>query len=135
MAKKQSINPHAPVNNKPLYDEVTEEMITDWKSKHKAVKAVSLLTDYYDEDEEIDDDAERSLYIICRPERRILNIAAKFLAEKNYTKSNEVMIKNCVLAGDMSLITGTKPNDVVLDALMEELNKTLNSRGVEVKKL
>ena len=124
-----------PVNSKPLVSEVTEEQIQAWKEKHTVVKQISIPVDYYDEDEEIPEDAERIEYIICRPQRNTTNAAAKYVGQGKYDAASRVMIKNCVLAGDMSYLEGNGRNTDVLDGVMEELNKMLSKRGVEAKKL
>lgn len=135
MKKPKSINPHEPVQTKPLFEEVTDDMIAKWKEKHKAVKSVSVLVDYYDEDEEVPDDAERAQFIICRPSRPVSSMAGKAVNAGDLIKASNILVKNCVLAGDISLLTGSNTNDIVHDAIFEELNKTLTSRGVEAKKL
>lgn len=99
------------------------------KEKHSGLTHISIPLG--DED---DVNGETADYIICRPSRKVLSAVGQYGSQGNLNKANEVLIKNCVLKGDMTHIEDEKDGRVFL-AVLKEIGKLNEEKAAVVKKL
>lgn len=116
-----------------VFKQITPDMISEWKQNKKKVSQVSIpLTE-----DDVSGNGPTANYIICQPDRNVLDVCARASQEKNFKKANSVMINSCVLGGDMNYVKTDSP-DYLLDvelALLDEIGKLIESKKATVKKL
>ena len=104
------------------FEDLTEAAKAELRTKHgDKLKTVSIPLDK----DLINGPVAR--FAVIPPERRVINAVSKYGAENNYDKANEVMVKNCVIAGDMEYLQEVGGNDQVFYGLMKELAKFIDS--------
>jgi hypothetical protein len=98
--------------------------------KNKGFKIVHIPLD-----DEIEDPTLEQLatFMIRRPSRSTTNAMAKLHSEKMIGKGNDVMIKNCVIGGEMDYLEEGADEDIYLSVL-GEIGKTVKSREAFTKK-
>lgn len=96
--------------------------INDWKTKHKTVKVITVISKLNG----------KLPFIIGKPTAQVLDAIAKYDTEGKPHKVNEVLINSCVLAGDKHLFN----EDVDLkNAVLLRVTDMLERLEVEEKEL
>lgn len=102
--------------------DITPEMRSDWYEKYPDMRVIEVPLD------EDDLNAEVAEFYVRKPSRNVIEQIAKFAADKDIAKANQVLIKNCVIGGDMEYLDAEASADgdvyfAVLEALGELVNK------------
>lgn len=108
--------------------DITAADIKKWKQTKGRLKEVIIPLD----DDDIKAEGESAKFIICAPTRNILSAIAHYGQEKNIDKINELLMKNCVLGGDMKYLEeeqGVGDTSVYLSVL-EEVGKLMEKKRV-----
>lgn len=122
------------------FSAITPSDIQDWKARHGA-EGLSEVTikplpkvNYDEEGNEttIPGEGPEAKFVIKTPTRSVMDLTAQHGLNKNVTASNKVLINNCVLGGDMEIM---ERNGAVYSHLLNEINKLVVIKEVEVKKL
>ncbi|MCF8218704.1 MAG: hypothetical protein K9J21_06950 [Bacteroidales bacterium] len=95
--------------------EVTKQMIEDWKQTHGGVYLITT---------------EQKKGYLRKPNRKDLSLASE-IGEKDPMKFNEVILKNCWLAGDKEIME----DDRYFLAVSGQLDEIIETAEVEIKKL
>lgn len=116
------------------FDNITPEMITEWKNKGK--KKLTEISIPINEND-LTGDGPVAKFVICQPDRNVLDACAKYSQEKNFKKANALMITNCMLGGDEKYVNSESEDyDVDIElALLDEIGKLIESKKTTVKKL
>lgn len=111
--------------------DVTDAMIKTWKQTKGKLKRIDISLDEND----FDGTGEKASFIICPPTRNILSAIAHYGQEKNIDKVNELLIKNCVLGGDMQYLEETEGvgDTSVYLSVLEEVGKLMGTKKVTSK--
>lgn len=113
------------MQEKELINKIVEEnqdKIQGWKEKHKVVKAITVKSKLLG----------LQPFIIGKPTTTIMDSVASYTAQNKPEKVDEVLINNCVLAGD----TKSFANDLdVKNAVMNKLMDLFEKLQVEEKEL
>ena len=115
------------------FEDITADQIAAWKSAKRKVSQVDIPVN----EDDAAGNGPLASYVICQPERNVLDAAAKYAQEKNFRKANEVLKKNCILGGDMKYIE-TESSEFNMEielAVLDEIGKLVESKKVAVKKL
>lgn len=78
---------------------------------------------------------EVASFILIKPSRNVIMAMAKHAQDKNLEKANDVLIKNCVVAGDKDSLDSEKGNTEVYLSVLERLGKLTEVKKGVVKKL
>lgn len=117
--------------NKPKLSEIDDQMIEAWKEKYGRVSITKIPLD------EDDIDGEAATFYVRKPDRFVINASAKSAKQDNFDKANDILIKNCVLGGDvqyLDLNCETGDEDIYY-SLTDELALMLQKRKAQTKKL
>jgi hypothetical protein len=111
---------------------VTPEQIKEWKQKYG--KVVELR--YPIDEDDISEDAEHATFYVVPPSRNVLNAASANVDKKEYEKGNQILIKSCVVGGDLDLISNdaASTDNEIYYSLLEEIGKLVKGKRVVVKK-
>lgn len=111
---------------------VSEAQIQEWKDQGK--KPVEVLIPL--EDDDLNFEGEVVAIYITRPDRNVSNSVANYYQKGMLNRINQVMVKNCVLGGDIEYITegNEKYDDDIFDTVMDEISKLTEKRRTRVKK-
>ena len=74
-------------------------------------------------------------FIIAPPSRNVINAIAKVGSEGNIAKANNILLKNCVLGGDMAFIDPEYKDQSIFLTVLGELGELQKAKEVTVKKL
>lgn len=94
---------------------VTKEQIADWKKKYGDVFKISV---------------DGKVCYLHKPDRKTLSYASS-VGQKDPIKFNEIMIKNCWIAGDEEI----KTDDSLFLAVSEKLADVVETKEAELEKL
>ncbi|MFN8238634.1 MAG: hypothetical protein U0T77_10740 [Chitinophagales bacterium] len=115
------------------FSDITPDNISEWKQNKKKVSQVSIPVS----EDDVSGNGPTAEFVVCQPDRNVLDVCARASQEKNFRKANSVMLNSCVLGGDMKYIKPDGP-DYLLDvelALLDEIGKLIESKKAIVKKL
>lgn len=84
--------------------QLSKAQIAEASAKHKA--KVSIVAFPIGEDQEVVNNAQtqEATFYVIPPSRNVLDLIAQLGTAKKFDKANQVLLKNCVLAGDMEYI-------------------------------
>ena len=99
---------------------VTAEEIEGWKREHKKVQKITVSFE-----------GEKKQFIIARPTREVVNAMQKYDRENNIEKQQDILVKNCIKAGDTSLL---KDIDV-FNTVIKRVNDLVEDLTTEVEEL
>ncbi|MCM1031858.1 MAG: hypothetical protein NC410_10525 [Oscillibacter sp.] len=97
-----------------------EEKIQEWKDKYKNVFVYEVETG----------NGEVKKVYFRQPERRIIS-AANITAKGDLVRYNEIILKNCLLDDDKSLLD----DDSLFYGLSQKVDELVNAKVGELKKL
>jgi hypothetical protein len=112
------------------YAGITDDQIKEWKAAHPLGIKVIFIPD--DEDD-LSDDAPGATFVITPYNRKVLKAITKYAGDKDYQKITDLMIKNCVLGGDMDQLND-EDDTTVYSAVLEEIGKINKKKNARVKK-
>ena len=117
------------MNRKPY----TQEQLEDFKLKYpKVVRELVVYPAGTEFDKEGNTDEEPAYFIIKKPSKSLVHLISSKEYKDNADKTNEAIIANCVLAGDMELLE----NDAsVYTGVIEQLAGLITASKVELKKV
>lgn len=78
------------------YTDITEDQNRKWEAMYGKSRIMDLQI-------EIDDDRIYN-FVVRKPDRSIIKAIGNYAAKNDVEKVNEVLIKNCVLGGDMEAL-------------------------------
>lgn len=82
-----------------------------------------------------DEDQQEANFIIIPPSRNVINASGKSALDKDISKVNDIMIKNCVLGGDMKYLDPEYKDQTVFLFVLAEIGKLQKVREGSLKKL
>jgi hypothetical protein len=94
------------------------------KEKHATVKKIDVILK----------DGTKEPFIIAQPTRTISDMLSKYLNDDNNIKAREVLNANCILAGNMDVVTDPI-NTVAAETIYSKITELLNKFQVEEKEL
>lgn len=120
-------------------EETTFERFADLTDSRKAEirkkypNAIVIILPVNLEDKDLPDDEwiDTASYVITPADRAVNAMVEKYAAEKNFKKFKEVLIKNCVIAGDMEHLD----EDRNIFVYKSVLNKCADLMGVAKAKV
>jgi hypothetical protein len=77
--------------------DVTQDMINSWAEKFKSRIRIIEIPITKDEIPT----GDKAKFFIRKPDRTLIDVISKHSAENDYGRANSVLMKNCVLGGDM----------------------------------
>ncbi|WP_438710860.1 hypothetical protein ACSTS3_19675 [Aquimarina muelleri] len=131
------------------YQDITPEQNAEWEAKYGKRRVSDIEVKFIDDIEPIDPDiadyekvkakaeakAEANAivyrFVVRKPDRSVLSAIGKHAQQNNVEKVNEVLIKNCVLGGDMEALE--KDGEVYLEVL-ESINLLKSKAKSTIKK-
>ena len=110
---------------------ISKSQIEEWKNAGK--KPVEVVIP--DEDD-VNLEGEVAEIWITRPNRTVLNSIASYSQKGMFSRINDLMLKNCVLGGDVDYITegNEKYDDDIFETVMTEISNLTERRRAKVKK-
>lgn len=121
------------MDNYKKFEDITEENISDWKSTKKKVTQISVAID----EDDVSSAGPTAKFVICQPDRNVLEATARASSEKNYSKANKLMKTNCILGGDMKYIEAGSADfnlEIELEVL-DQIGLLVEKKKAAVKKL
>lgn len=119
-------------NGKPGFDEVTPEIIQDWKARFGDAEGCITQVNVPITDTKDGEDGPQARYFLCVPSRTVVDRVAEYGMNKELQQANKLLIANCVLGGDMDIL---ERDGNVYEAVLNEIQKLRKSRVASVKKL
>lgn len=118
---------------------ISPEQIAEWKAKYGRLVQFDIpLEDDSDELSFGEDDTPKVAQFICRkPTRDEMKPLTKYAADKDFDSFNKLMMKTCVLGGDVHYLQPAEKggnDDVFLD-LQAEMGTLFSRKKAQVKKL
>jgi len=109
------------------FKDITKEQIAKWKQTNGKLKEITITVPGL-----IDEEFK---FIICKPHRGVLSAMTEASKDKDADKVTDLLIKNCVLGGDMDSINeDDKTSDVsVYLGILDELGKFMETKKVKSK--
>lgn len=118
------------MNKKELkFAGLTKAEIEALKEKHGYVELYEVPTG------EVEDEENKASFILTKPSRKVIMAMAKYAQEKDLDRANNVLIKSCVLAGDMEALDEEKGSTDVYLSVLDRLGKLTEVKKGAVKKL
>lgn len=111
---------------KRSYSEVTDEDLVAYRAKHRKVVVIAVSLS--------DEDESNACFVICAPSRDVLYAVSSYAQKGELAKANRMMIKNCVLAGDLDYLDEDKGDDDVYLAVLEEIGKLTATKKAKLVK-
>jgi len=111
--------------------QITKEDITKWKQTKSGLKRIEIPLD----DEDLSGQGEKACFIICKPTRNVLSAITLYAKEQDIEKINDLLVKNCVLGGDMKYLDTEVGDTQVYTTVLEELGKLMEKKRVISKNL
>lgn len=108
------------------YSEITETQKLEWREQFGRIVEIEIPL----EEDDLNGDGDVASFVLKKPSREVLYAIANYAQEKKLRKANEVLIKNCVLGGDMSALD----DDDIYFAVIEECSKLSNTKKARLKK-
>lgn len=102
MAKGSKTTPQT----KPAYEDVTPEMIAEWKEKHQVPRISEVEFPIFNNEPEEGD----ARFFIFPPPRHVIEAAAIHVKNDRIKQANNLLVNTCALGGDMELVN--QNNDV-----------------------
>lgn len=112
------------------FKDITKKQIQEWKEAHPNAELIVVEL----EEDNLLPDAPVAQFVAIPPTRNVLNAVTKYSQEKEAFKANKVLMKNCILGGDMYLLENEDDNGVYL-AVLEQLGELLDKKKATRKKL
>ena len=114
--------------------DITDAKFKDFEKTYKGVRQIAIPIGDVDQDElNLDSDTKEAQFVICKPDRKVLNAVARYGADKNYGKANQVLVTNCVLGGDMEWLEEGRDDDIYM-AVIDEIGKLVNTKKARLVK-
>lgn len=113
------------------FSEITKEKISEWKKTKGKLKQISIPLD----DNDFDETGASANFVICAPTRNVLSALAHHGQEKDIDKVNELLIKNCVLGGDMQYLDKEIGDTAIFLSVLDEVGKLMEKKRVISKTL
>ncbi len=112
------------------YDEITEDMIRDWKAKYgfNSLRSCEVIVEEGTEGKE----PIIANFVLRVPSRTVVDRVGELGAENKIGDSNKVFIANCVLGGDMDMLEN---DGAVYSKVLKEIGKLMAAKKSTVKKL
>lgn len=109
------------------FKEIRPEQIKKWKETKGKLKEITIPLD--------GEEDKNAKFVICKPTRDVLSALADAAENKDNDLAQDLLVKNCVLGGDMSFINeNDKESDVsVYLAVLEEVGKFMQTPKVKSK--
>lgn len=104
--------------------DVGQAQIDTWKEQHGAITLIELPCG--------EDDELTAQFYCKKPTRKTLNAVARYAADKQFAKVNELMINDCVIEGHKELLA---EDDELYFGLVEAIGGLFKSKEAAVKKL
>jgi hypothetical protein len=104
------------------YQDITPEQNAQWEAKYGKSRVSDL-------EVVVDDKTYR--FVLRKPDRAVLKAIGRHAAKEDVDKVNDVLIKNCVLGGDMEALE--KDGEVYLEVL-ESVNLLKSKAKSTIKK-
>lgn len=103
---------------------VAQGDIEVWKEKHGPITLIEL---------PVDELGEKTATFYCKkPTRKTLNAVARYAADKQFDKVNQLMINDCVIEGHKELLA---EDDELYYGLAQAIGELFKAREATVKKL
>lgn len=110
------------------FKEITKEQIAIWKKTKTGLKEISIpLTDEVN--------GPKASFIICKPTRNLLPVITQYGKEENIEALNRLLVTNCVLGGDMLYMDDESGDMAIYLAVLEEVGKQMQAKGVTSKSI
>ncbi|HRY33396.1 MAG TPA: hypothetical protein P5531_10555 [Bacteroidales bacterium] len=101
--------------------DVTAEMIREWEERHGKVEIIDVPVS-----DELSDKV--ATFYLRRPTRMIVTEMAKLASANELDRANNLMIKNCVLGGDMIYLDAVDGEDSIYYAVLEAIGQLIEKK-------
>lgn len=111
------------------FKDIKKTQLDEWRKEHPGAVMIEVEL----EEDNLSADAPKARYIAIPPNRNVLNALAKYAQSGNTGKANEVLLKNCILGGDMAHLDNKTDNSVFLSVL-EQVGTLVERKKATIKK-
>ncbi|TLP81356.1 hypothetical protein [Maribacter sp. ACAM166] len=102
------------------FKEITKDQISNWKKTKTGLRQIEVPVD----------GGEPAKFIICKPTRNLLPSITQYGKDENIEALNRLLVTNCVLGGDMLYMDDDSGDMAVYLAVLAEVGKLMQAKGV-----